>query len=135
MAAPVASKVTRPRGAHPPSLPDGLLARPASSDDLEAVAALCLRCDLADLGTPDTEADDILSSWRRPGFDLPRDTVIVQAGGEVVGYGDVFEGREAFGYVDPAWRGRGSAPGCFAGSRTWPGAARRSGAGTTAASR
>jgi GNAT superfamily N-acetyltransferase len=91
-----------------PTLPDGLLARAASSDDLEAVVALCLRCDLADLGTPDTEADDILSSWRRPGFDLARDTVVVQAGGgEVVGYGDVFEGREAFGYVDPAWRGRG----------------------------
>jgi hypothetical protein len=60
-----------------PTLPDGLLARPASSDDLDAVVALCLRCDLADLGTPDTEADDILSSWRRPGFDLAKDTVVV----------------------------------------------------------
>jgi GNAT superfamily N-acetyltransferase len=89
-------------------LPDGLLARPASSGDLEAVVALCLRCDLADLGTPDTDTDDILSAWRRPGFDLAKDTVVVLAGeGEVVGYGDVFDGREAFGYVDPGWRGRG----------------------------
>lgn len=92
----------------PPTLPDGLLARPASSGDLEAVVALCLRCDLADLGTPDTDTDDILSAWRRPGFDLAKDTVVVLAGeGEVVGYGDVFDGREAFGYVDPGWRGRG----------------------------
>ena len=92
----------------PPILPDGLLARPASRGDLEAVVALCLRCDLADLGTPDTDTDDILSAWRRPGFDLAKDTVVVLAGeGEVVGYGDVFDGREAFGYVDPGWRGRG----------------------------
>jgi mycothiol synthase len=92
----------------PPILPDGLLARPASSGDLEAVVTLCLRCDLADLGTPDTDTDDILSAWRRPGFDLAKDTVVVLAGeGEVVGYGDVFDGREAFGYVDPGWRGRG----------------------------
>jgi mycothiol synthase len=90
-------------------LPHGLLARPASSGDLEDVVALCLRCDLADLGTPDTDKDDVLAAWRRPGFDLAKDTVLVLAAGagEVVAYGDVYDGREAFGYVDPGWRGRG----------------------------
>ena len=92
----------------PPALPDGLQARPAAGGDLEDVVALCRRCDVADLGEPDTGTDDILAAWRRPGFDLSRDTVLVLTGaGEVVGYGDVFDGREAFGMVDPGWRGRG----------------------------
>jgi mycothiol synthase len=92
----------------PPALPDGLRARPATDADLDAVVALCRRCDVADLGEPDTEPDDIQAAWRRPGFDRSRDTVLVLTGaGEVVGYGDVFDGREAFGMVDPGWRGRG----------------------------
>lgn len=92
----------------PPALPHGLQARPAAGADLEDVVALCRRCDVADLGAPDTETDDIQAAWRRPGFDLSRDTVLVLTGaGEAVGYGDVFDGREAFGMVDPGWRGRG----------------------------
>jgi mycothiol synthase len=92
----------------PPAPPHGLRTRPAADADLEAVVALCRRCDVADLGEPDTEPDDIQAAWRRPGFDRSRDTVLVLTGaGEVVGYGDVFDGREAFGMVDPGWRGRG----------------------------
>lgn len=92
----------------PPVLPDGLRTRPATGADLENVVALCRRCEAADLGVPDTNNDDILAAWRRPGFDRSRDTVLVLTGaGEVVGYGDVFDGREAFGMVDPGWRGRG----------------------------
>jgi mycothiol synthase len=92
----------------PPPLPDGFRARPASRGDLDDVVALCRRCEVADLGVPDTESDDIQAAWRRPGFDLTRDTVLVLTGaGGVVGYGDVFDGREAFGMVDPGWRGRG----------------------------
>jgi mycothiol synthase len=70
------------------------------------VVALCVRCDVADLGTPDTDLDDIRAAWRRPGYDLARSSTLVLAGGELVAYGDVFE-DEAFGMVDPAWRGRG----------------------------
>jgi mycothiol synthase len=92
----------------PPALPHGLRARPAAGADLEDVVALCRRCDVADLGAPDTETDDIQAAWRRPGFDLSRDTVLVLTGaGEAVGYGDAFDGREAFGMVDPGCRGRG----------------------------
>jgi mycothiol synthase len=92
----------------PPALPDGLWSRPAARGDLEEVVALCRRCEVADLGAPDTETDDIQAAWRRPGFDRSRDTVLVLTGaGEVVGYSDVFDGREAFGMVDPGWRGRG----------------------------
>ncbi len=87
-------------------LPAGVEARPARAGDLEAVADLGIRCDVADLGAPDTDADDIRALWRRPGYDLERHSVLIVAGGRPVGYGDVFEG-EGFGMVDPGWRGRG----------------------------
>jgi mycothiol synthase len=90
----------------PARLPDGVEARPAQAGELEAVVDLCVRSDVADLGMPDTEPDDIRSLWRRPGYDLERNSVLVLAGGRPVAYGDVFEG-EGFGLVDPDWRGRG----------------------------
>lgn len=95
--------------AHPPPavrLPDGVDARPAQPGDLEAVVALCVRCDVADLGVPDTDVDDIRTLWRRPGYDLERNSALVVSGDRPVAYGDVFEG-EGFGMVDPEWRGRG----------------------------
>jgi mycothiol synthase len=70
------------------------------------VVDLCLRCDVADLGMPDTEMDDIRTLWRRPGYDLDRNSVLVVAGDRPVAYGDVLDG-EGFGMVDPDWRGRG----------------------------
>jgi mycothiol synthase len=87
-------------------LPPGVEARPARPEDLEAVVALCVRCDVADLGEPDTEPDDIGSMWRRPGYRLDRNSVLVVVGDRPVAYGDVLDG-EGFGMVDPAWRGRG----------------------------
>lgn len=89
-----------------PQLLSGIQARPARPDDLEAVVDLCIRCDVADLGEPDTDVDDIRSAWRRPGYDLDRDSTLVTADGRLVGYGDRY-GGEAFGMVDPDWRGRG----------------------------
>ena len=72
--------------ARPSTLPDGLQARPAIGGDLEGVVALCRRCDVADLGEPDTETDDVLAAWRRRGFELARDTVLVLTGaGEMIG--------------------------------------------------
>jgi mycothiol synthase len=90
----------------PPRLPAGVDARPGRPEDLEAVVALCVRCDVADLGEPNTEPDDIRAAWRRPGYDLVGNSVLVLAGDRPVAYGDVFEG-ESFGMVDPTWRGRG----------------------------
>ena len=89
-----------------PRLPAGVQAGPARPADLEAVVDLCIRCELADLGAPDTEPDDIRARWRRPGYHLERNSVLVVAAGRPVAYGDVFEG-EGFGLVDPGWRGRG----------------------------
>jgi mycothiol synthase len=89
-----------------PQLPPGLAVRPATPGDLEQVVALCVRCDLADLGEADTEPDDIRAAWRRPGYDLSANTLLVVSGDHLVAYADVFEG-EAFGMVDPARRGEG----------------------------
>ena len=85
-------------------LPGGLEVRPARPGEVEAVAALWVRGDVADLGMPDTEPDDIRGLWRRPGYDLERSSVLVLADDRPVAYGDVFEGE---GLVDPDWRGRG----------------------------
>jgi len=89
-----------------PQPPPGLEVRPARPDDLGGVVALCQRCDVADMGEPDTEPDDIRAAWRRPGYDLASNSVLVRGEGRAVAYGDVLDG-EAFGLVDPAWRGRG----------------------------
>jgi mycothiol synthase len=101
----VAAVPERPAAARP-RLPAGVEARPARAGDLEAVVDLCVRCDVADLGAPDTDVDDIRALWRRPGYDLDRHSVLVVAGGQPVGYGEAFEG-EGLGMVDPGWRGRG----------------------------
>jgi hypothetical protein len=107
-----------------PSLPEGLLARPASSGDLEDVVALCLRCDLADLGTPDTDKDDVLAARRRPGFDLAKDTVLVLAAGasEAVAHGDVYDGRRRSGTWTRAGAAAASAAGCWSSAATGGGA-------------
>jgi mycothiol synthase len=92
----------------PAPLPAGFAARPASGEDLGAVLALLVRCDLAEVGQADTTADDLLAEWRRPGLDLASDTVLVEGpGGVPVAYALVHAGEEGDGYVDPGWRGRG----------------------------
>jgi hypothetical protein len=56
----------------------------------------------------DTMTDDILAAWRRPIFDLAGDTVLIPAGeGEIIGYSDVLNGREAFEYSTGLARPRG----------------------------
>jgi mycothiol synthase len=92
----------------PAPLPAGLSARPAGAENLTAVLALAVRCDLAEVGQVDTTADDLLAEWRRPGLDLAHDTVMVEAPGAVlVAYAHVYAGEEGDGWVDPEWRGRG----------------------------
>jgi mycothiol synthase len=92
----------------PAPLPAGFAARPARAEDLTAVLALLVRCDLDEVGQVDTTADDLLADWRRPGLDLATDTVLVEApDGGLVAYAFVYAGEEGDGYVDPDRRGRG----------------------------
>jgi mycothiol synthase len=95
------------------SLPEGHRVRPATEDDLVAVSSLLAAYDVAHLGSRDLDPQFLLEGWRRPGFDMRRDTWVVSApDGKVVGYGEVVEEEpgvaiEAFGRVHPAVVGRG----------------------------
>jgi mycothiol synthase len=72
--------------------------RPATRCDLRAVVDLLNACDLAEVGGPDTSADDIESDWGMEGFELDRDAwVAVGEEGALAGYayvGDQFHTGE-----------------------------------------
>jgi ribosomal protein S18 acetylase RimI-like enzyme len=87
-------------------LPEGLLARATTRDDLEAVVALVAACEIADLGRAEIAPEDVRGDWRRPSFDLARDSIAVLAADRLVAEGEVFGGR-AYGVVHPDHRGRG----------------------------
>lgn len=87
-------------------LPEGLTARPATSDDAQAVWRLTAAAMTVDVGEPMLDLDDIVSDWTSPNLDLAFDTVLVNCGDEPVAFIQV-EGERADGDVHPAWRGRG----------------------------
>jgi len=72
--------------------------RPATRGDLPEVVDLLNACDVADVGAPDTTADDVESDWSMQGFTLARDAwVAVGDDGDLVGYaytGDQFRSGE-----------------------------------------
>jgi mycothiol synthase len=72
--------------------------RPATRGDLPEVVELLNACDVAEVGEPDTTADDVESDWGMEGFALARDAwVAVGADEDLVGYayvGDQFRSGE-----------------------------------------
>src|SRR5450759_3055081 len=72
--------------------------RPATRGDLPEVVDLLNACDVAEVGEPDTTADDVESDWGMEGFELARDAwVAVGDDGGLVGYaytGDQFRTGE-----------------------------------------
>jgi GNAT superfamily N-acetyltransferase len=61
--------------------------RGAGPSDLAAVVDLLNACDAAEMGGPDTTAQDIEGDWALDGFDLGRDAwVALAADGRLVGY-------------------------------------------------
>ncbi len=60
--------------------------RPPTQADAEAVTAVVVARDIADLGAPDFTIDDLRDEWGARDFDLKRDAALVQVGPEVVGY-------------------------------------------------
>ena len=66
-----------------------LTLRAPTQADAEAVTAVVVARDIADLGAPDFSIDDLRDDWSAPGFDLNCDAALVQAGSEVVGYATV----------------------------------------------
>jgi mycothiol synthase len=56
----------------------GILIRPPTESDAEAVTALVVLLDVEEYGSPDFELDDLLADWRSPGLDLARDAWLVE---------------------------------------------------------
>ena len=91
-----------------PTLPEGFRVRAPTLEDATRVLELLNACDLADYGEPDTDLEDVLVDWRRPGFELQVDAVLVLSGkDELAAIGDVYQGKDAAVAVHPQWRGRG----------------------------
>ncbi|HEU0131137.1 MAG TPA: GNAT family N-acetyltransferase [Mycobacteriales bacterium] len=75
-------------------LPDGYTARPAAPDDVAACCALVIAVDVEEYGEPDYEEADVRDDWDRRGFDLARDTWLLDGpDGRLVGYATAWDKR------------------------------------------
>jgi mycothiol synthase len=72
-----------------------------------AVTELIAASDIADYGAPDIDVDDVRTEWRRPGFRLEDDAVVVVEDGRIVGYAAAMRDGHVDAYVHPEARGRG----------------------------
>jgi mycothiol synthase len=89
-------------------LPAPYTARPLTDDDAQAVTDLMAACELHDIGEVQIELEDIVGDWQRPSFDLASQSVgVLDDGGRLAAYGEVYQGRRAEVYVLPEARGRG----------------------------
>lgn len=75
-------------------------------DDAAAVLAVMNARDVADLGTPDDELDDVLDEWRSSDFDLAHDARLIELDGRVVAYAVVLA-HGTLAVVAPDAEGRG----------------------------
>jgi ribosomal protein S18 acetylase RimI-like enzyme len=80
--------------------------RPPSSDDAEAVLAVILARDVADIGAPDFTLEDLRADWASPGLKLEDDARISAPSGEIRGYA-VLLGDDAVVIVHPEAEGSG----------------------------
>jgi GNAT superfamily N-acetyltransferase len=88
-------------------LPPGLLVRPLAMDDVLPVANLRRAGEVHDVGEALIDDEDIIGDWRRPGFNLESQSIGVLDGQRLVGYAEVFKGRNANATVHPDHRNRG----------------------------
>jgi ribosomal protein S18 acetylase RimI-like enzyme len=81
--------------------------RPPSPRDAEAVLAVLVARDLADIGRPDISLDDVTADWDMPGIEPALDCFVAEDdGGDVVGYA-VVDRRGASLAVHPRAEGHG----------------------------
>ena len=72
------------------NLPNGYITRRLELSDAESVAEMINANSLASIGVLISSADEFLTYWQMPGFDLTRDAIlIVDADGKPAAYGDV----------------------------------------------
>jgi mycothiol synthase len=90
-----------------PVMDASLTTRPPRQDEAQAITDLVIACDIAELGQPDFELDDLLTDWHMPGFDLERDAVVVVDGEHIVAYASFVRGDYVDVYVHPDYRNTG----------------------------
>jgi mycothiol synthase len=86
--------------------PPGCTVRPARPDDAAAVLDVIHATELATVGEALIELSDIEADWAAPGLTLDTDVIVVEAGGEIVGWAQV-ELDRAEADVHPDHRSRG----------------------------
>ncbi len=95
-----------------PVPPPGYAVRPASREDVGAVAEMIRACDVHDLGAPDSTQASLEHEWDLPDLDLARDTwLVVDGDGAVAAYAWLLSRRDharldGWGAVHPEHRGR-----------------------------
>lgn len=80
--------------------------RPPADADAEAVLAVILARDVADLGVPDFTLDDLRADWASPGLALEHDARLAARDGAVSGYA-VLLGDDAVVITHPESEGEG----------------------------
>jgi mycothiol synthase len=76
-------------------------------EDADAVLAVIVARDVADLGRPDYTLEDLHADWTMPGVDAGRDAWVVQEGERLVGYAFLDDRGAALISVAPDAEGRG----------------------------
>jgi mycothiol synthase len=87
-------------------LPGHTLRHPVP-DDADAVLAVIVARDVADLGRPDYTLEDLHADWTMPGVDPARDAWVVQEEERLVGYAFLDDRGAALVSVAPDAEGRG----------------------------
>jgi mycothiol synthase len=80
--------------------------RPPLAADADAVLALIVARDIADLGMPDFTLEDLRADWATPGLDLEHDARVSDPGGAIRGYA-ILLGDDAIVIVHPDAEGAG----------------------------
>ena len=93
-------------------LPAHLTARAPVETDAPRILAMIDTYDIVLLGAPDIELDAVFEDWRRPGFSLEDDAIVILAGDQVVGYELILYSHDdgvitADGYVHPEFTRQG----------------------------
>ena len=87
-------------------LPDGLISRAATREDVDAITELIAVCELDLDGVAEIDLGDVEMAFGRSGYDPARDCVLALEGDELIGWADVHKTR-AEADVRPSHRGRG----------------------------
>jgi ribosomal protein S18 acetylase RimI-like enzyme len=85
-----------------------MILRPPTRDDAEAIFAVMVARDIADIGHPDIALEDVYADWETPGIDPQLDCVVATSddGVDVLGYA-LIDHRSAMVIVHPEFEGRG----------------------------